>query len=177
MGRADRDKRYRRWDECLLDLMLVQKGNPPFSAHLADAQDPESRTGTPTPGPLAAAASAGSPACDSSTRSRGRVAAVPPGLLTPIAAGPLDIPPAPVTPRSDRFAAFLGGAMIAGVLGVAVAWYLRPDPIADMRAKARALAATGREDDAVKSLRSAALLAPPEVAARLHWEADAIEKK
>ena len=37
MGRADPDRRYRRWDECILDLLLVERGNPPFSAHIADA--------------------------------------------------------------------------------------------------------------------------------------------
>lgn len=42
MGRADRDRRYRRWDECILDLMLVENGNPPFSAHLAEALEPGS---------------------------------------------------------------------------------------------------------------------------------------
>ncbi len=43
MTRCKRTRRYRNWDECLLDLMLVEKGNPPFAAHLADALAPELR--------------------------------------------------------------------------------------------------------------------------------------
>ena len=37
MGRCERSRRYRNWDECLLDLMLVEKGNPPLAAQLSEA--------------------------------------------------------------------------------------------------------------------------------------------
>lgn len=69
MGRLQRERRYRRWDECILDLMLVENGNPPFSAHLADALEPGGAFGggpDPTPPPFAGVQAAASQSASAS---------------------------------------------------------------------------------------------------------------
>ena len=43
MGRADPEKRYLRWHECVLDLMLAERGRPPLAAQLSEALAPHRR--------------------------------------------------------------------------------------------------------------------------------------
>jgi hypothetical protein len=53
----------------------------------------------------------------------------------------------------------------------------RPDPSDAMIERARSLSYMGRAHEAVSALREAARLSPPDMAAKLRWEADVIEKK
>jgi serine/threonine protein kinase len=173
MGRADRAKRYRRWDEALLDLMLVEKGNPPLAAHLADQTAPGSapvhasavratpRPVLPTPPAAPAAAPAPSPA-------PARVAERVPqdDAILPRAAA-----------ARPRVRTYLLLAALTACVGYALAAMTRPDPAAEMIERARSLANMGRQHEAVSALREAARLSSADVAARLRWEADVMEKK
>jgi len=177
MGRAERERRYRRWDECLLDLMLVEKGNPPFSAHLADARESNSGGAASDPLPQLSAVADSVSAAAEDTAS-GASAAAAPRERAPEATE--DIPvavPMPARKSWDRTVAFLAGAGLFGAIAFAVASITHDDPVAQMRARAHELAASGRADDAARCLREAAEIAPPDVAADLRSEADEIEKK
>jgi serine/threonine protein kinase len=184
MGRAERERRYRRWDECLLDLMLVEKGNPPFSAHLADARESNSAGAASDPLPQLSAVAPPPvatplPATETAGDSASAASAVAPSRETPPAPAD-DIPvavPMPARRSWDRTVAFLAGAGLFGAIAFAVASITHDDPVAQMRTKAHELAASGRADDAARCLREAAEIAPPDVAADLRSEADAIEKK
>jgi serine/threonine-protein kinase len=177
MGRAERERRYRRWDECLLDLMLVEKGNPPFAAHLSDAREMTSAGAASDPLPLLSSVPVAAPLDESDAGSgSGGPTAAPPSDSS--VATPDDVAARPVSrKRWDRTVAFLAGAGLFGALAFAVASISRPDPVARMRERAHELADTGRAEDAARCLREAAEIAPPDIAADLRWEADAIEKK
>lgn len=157
MGRADRSKRYRRWDEALLDLMLVEKGNPPLAAHLADHA---------------------APAIAAPVRAAPRPAPVAPQPAPVAEMVPMDdeILPAPARPR-PRMLTFALLAALTACIGYAVGSATRPDPADPMIERARSLAYMGRAHEAVSALREAARLAPSDMAAKLRWEADVIEKK
>jgi len=180
MCRAERERRYRRWDECLLDLMLVEKGNPPFSAHLADARETSS-TGAasdPLPHLSAVAPPARAPDAEAADSVDGAATVEPPRETPPVVVE--DVPvamPMPARKSWDRTVAFLAGAGLFGAIAFAVASIRHNDPVAQMRARAHELADSGRAGAAARCLREAAEIAPPEVAADLRWEADAIEKK
>jgi serine/threonine protein kinase len=165
MGRADRAKRYRRWDECLLDLMLVEKGNPPLSAHLADQT-------APAAGPVARPHA---PAMRAAPRPAPQPAP-PPAQLAETVPHDDEILPArrPAQPHARTLV--LLAALIACV-GYAIAVMTRPDPADAMIERARSLSYMGRAHEAASALREAARLSPPDMAAKLRWEADVIEKK
>ncbi len=167
MGRRDRESRYRRWDECLLDLMLVEKGNPPFAAHLAAARDAApAETEPPVPLPLPreklpdASASVSIPS-DSEPQ-----AASPSGEILP--------PPAPPLPHVRVLRRVVAAAIGVAVLtaGYVIGTLGRPPSADTMQDRARTLAAQGRTRDAAAALRQAALLLPDDEADRLRWLAD-----
>jgi hypothetical protein len=147
MARADRASRYRDWDECLLDLMLVEKGSPPFVAHFAEARGPD--------------AGATTSLCDAATSS-GTSTTEPPLGEVRRGLGAVGI--------AATYAALL-------VVGFGLAFLLRSDPLGEMRSRARALASSGRAPEAARLLRDAARIASPEDSLELLREADAIEKK
>ncbi len=171
MGRADRARRYRNWNECLIDLMLVEKGNPPFAAHLAEALD--AGTAAPAADVVPAAAEhlpSGTTQGDGTT---GTIEAPARPWAQPSSSEILP-PPAP---RPRHVATLLAGAFLTAAVGFLTATLTRPDPIDGMRDKARALARSGDPAEAARCLREAARLAPPDLAEDLRWEADVIEKK
>jgi serine/threonine protein kinase len=184
MGRAERERRYRRWDECLLDLMLVEMGNPPFAAHLADARETTGGAAATDPLPqLSAAAETKSfspttQGYDDSPSASSASTLDPLEQTSPEAGADLPIATPLRSPRSwDRAVAFLAGAGLFGALAFALATFRHDDPVEKIRQRAHVLAENGRRDDAARWLREAAEIAPPDVAADLRAEADEIEKK
>jgi serine/threonine-protein kinase len=177
MGRADRAKRYRNWNECLIDLMLVEKGNPPFAAHLAEARDPDSggaATIDQLPG-VPVAADHPTTGTTQSDETTGTIEAPARPWAEPAANEIL--PPPRRESRPGHVATLLAGAFLTAAMGFLTATLTRPDPIDGMRDKARALARSGDPAEAARCLREAARLAPADLAEDLLWEADVIEKK
>ncbi|MCG3133484.1 MAG: Serine/threonine-protein kinase PknD [Planctomycetes bacterium] len=177
MGRAQRDRRYRKWDECILDLMLVEQGNPPFAAALAEAQEPGSRALADSPPdgtePSArGAAGAGSPASATSGMSAtrgmsdtGRAADAPRAGAPAFPFPPIEYrgAPAPATPAFVRRLGphatpiLTGSVAVLGiVLGLAAASFTHRSPRAEFELRAVALRDAGRPDEAARLLRSAA---------------------
>ena len=199
MGRAGREHRYRRWDECLLDLMLVEAGNPPFAAHLADARDrsmpvtdemPLPGTGTDGAADEGEAGSAEQPGTATIT---GSVPHAPPpapppaapAQTAPVAAeqaisqvrrAPLPPPADPETKRGS-WIVLVAAAATASAIAFAIGFASHPDATAKLCERARTMAGQGDPSVAARCLRDAALLSAPEDARRLRWQADAIEKK
>jgi serine/threonine protein kinase len=153
MGRADRTRRYRRWDECLLDLMLVERGNPPFATTIAEARSAALAEDAAPQEPFPAAEPAPTP--------------------------PAEVLPPPETAPA-RFAAWrlvvAACLAVSAVLSFLLA-FAEPSPVAELCRNARALAAEGRADEAARCLRAAARIASAADARTLADAADAIEKK
>ncbi len=192
MGRADRERRYRNWDECLLDLMLVEAGNPPMAAHLADAfasarEDRDDDASAPD-GSSEIAPAKSDAIAKSASESDG---APPPGPypgamspcfpdLAPVGASDRasedadgsstrDVLPAPRrTLAPQRYVVPALCLVIAMVASLIVgAEFLRETPAIVLERRARDMAAEGHTDEAVSALRRAADLLGPEDAARL----------
>lgn len=157
MGRADRRRRYARWDECILDLMLVENGSPPFSAHLADALDP----GAPGPaGPDVAPDSAPVPAPASQTEAFERVApprAAPVATPEPQRVRP-SVPVPEVAPARVPWFLVLGLCLVGAAVGYGAGELTQPQTTSEMETRARRTAAEGDPQGAAKSLRAAASL-------------------
>jgi hypothetical protein len=87
------------------------------------------------------------------------------------------LPDPPAYSPKRRLSGYLAVAAASAAIALCASSWIRPDPYAELHERAHSLAASGRSADAVRSLRQAALLAPPEAASRLVREADVIEKK
>lgn len=197
MGRRNPSERYRRWESCLLDLMLVQRGNPPFAAHLAEAlhagvdeepSPPDVGVGVPDRQEAVSDASDSRAVLPPPTQppERPTVApenAVPRDPFAARVAPPADDDVPVVTPltQSRSSAAFERNArLFAGValatLAVALGFFLssltRSTVEGQLTTRARALAADGHPAEAAAALRAAAKLLPPEKARELRLLAD-----
>jgi len=185
MGRADRERRYRNWDECLLDLMLVEAGNPPMAAHLADAfanahesaeLSVETLTGdvlAPVVAPVAASRSGtvgySTPYPLSQPASEARTDLEPvsdgaPGSIS--SENVLPAPPPPLSATTHITLVIAAGMALTAVLLLG-SELVREPPVVLLERRARDLAAQGRQDDAISALRRAADLLDPEEAAQL----------
>jgi len=199
MARRAADDRYRNWDECILDLTLVQQGNPAFAASLSDALHGSDRAAEPTPQaavepdvvpavdadanvdvpvvvPLEDSASGDAPETPSL-----RVSLAPfpqPGASTDH--GSADVLPAP-PPRPQpplgggRWAILAAFVLVAFALGALFNQVLGDSPAAVIEKRARAMVEDGRTDDAIESLRSAAELLSEGQARRLRRLADDLD--
>lgn len=155
MGRAQRDRRYRKWDECILDLMLVEQGNPPFAAALAEAQEPGSAAVTePEPASCTASVPAATSPADASR------APSPPVLPFSVTDAPRPGPISPVIVArlGPHATPILWGAIavLGVVVGMAVSSMTHRSPAAEFESRAVSLHAAGRKDDALRMLRAAA---------------------
>lgn len=192
MGRADRTKRYARWDECLIDLMLVERGNPPFAAHLADVREKTSEVITIEPEPVvepitdtvsrpveAAAASRAHEPGDSRTVDPQELADLSTASdhASSAASRTTEAHRHPAPAISRLATTFIGIGALAVGLSLAVPSMMRPDPFDEMRELARELAANGRAADAARCLRAAAAIAPDEAVDGLLREAERIESE
>lgn len=164
MGRCERSRRYRSWDECLLDLMLVERGNPPFAAHLSDALAPRTEADRPVSGPV-----------DATPTPRA-------GLVPATAAAPLLPPPAP-GPRGLRIGRgrlvilLLLTGVVAGAVGFGVSADLGADPVETLERRADDMAERGEGARAAESLREAAALFSGADAERLRRLADQLDAR
>lgn len=190
MGRRNPSERYRRWESCLLDLMLVQRGNPPFAAHLAEAMHPGATDVEPElPDVGVGVPDRESPATDASN-SRAVLPAddsVRPGSPRAVPRDPFArASSAPATPPSapkESVALPRGAQVFAGatvlVLALVSGFFLKSLTTktvpGQLTLRARALAAEGRGLEAAGSLRAAARLLPAEESAPLLRLADQLE--
>jgi eukaryotic-like serine/threonine-protein kinase len=156
MGRALRERRYRRWDECILDLMLVENGNPPFSAHLAEALEPGGAA-------RVAAAASEQPGATPSAPPPPSVPAVSPVAPPPGLAAPPEIPHGDVLPlapkrlRSSAIWLLVAAVGAAGAtFGYGVSQMARRTTADDLEIHALRRAADGDPRGAAAALRSAA---------------------
>ncbi len=202
MGRASRDRRYRRWDECILDLMLVENGNPPFAAHLAEAQEPGSpvlalggelspsaqpAAAAPTPGgapPSSASPSAPIPPALDPSMSHRDLPVLPPSSRGPAQDGWPPVAPDPSSPRApadlrERSTWLVVGAvaLLGLAVGYAVTHLTRPTPFTEILTRVEGIAAEGRPADAARAARSAADLFDGEDRARLIRLAERLETR
>jgi len=193
MARADRDRRYRNWDECLLDLMLVEAGNPPMAAHLADAfavarEEQElsvARLAGDIVAPVVAPASESLSQATGGSSSDGQPSDGPFPDLAPKPTNPAsepghdDVLPPSRPPHSAMmhlaFVVAIGIALTAAL--VTGAELLRETPAVMLERRARDLVDQGRKDDAIRALRRAADLFEPEEAAHLLDVALEIERR
>ncbi len=162
MGRADRDQRYGRWHECVLDLMLAQRGSPPFAAQLSEALAPHRA-------PRDAGDSA--PADDNDTGST---------LTSAPRVSSASQPSTRTEPRSrrrNRSWWMLAALVAAGLLGAAIGASTRPTAADVLEQRARELADEGKVDEAVYRLRQAALLLPANGAAQLRAAAEELDPR
>jgi serine/threonine protein kinase len=186
MGCAERVRRYRGWDEVILDLMLVANGNPPFSAHLAEAIET-----SPKQSEGGAAAPAGAPepeAAGASPRPPAGPSVAPPPAAAPEDHREFDTITNERLERSraksgaspagrGRSPSFFAALCAVGALaGFAAASLLQPSAAAEFESRARQRALAGDADGAVRSLRAAAELLVGEDRTRLLRAAERIEK-
>ncbi len=168
MGRAARSRRYRNWDECLLDLMLVEKGNPPFAAHLADALAADD----PAPIESPSAVDAGHPRTAEGP-SVG-TAAPPPAHTSaaPARTGSaldelLDLGALRGLGQRARVAVLVVACMVSALVGAQMGSASTEGPVEGLERHALAMADDGRFDEAAVALRAAAELLPQPDADRL----------
>ena len=176
MGRADPSRRYRRWHECVLDLMLAARGSPPFAAQLSEAlaphtppEPPADDAGLDQPGPGASARA--------HDRDTGSTLPSAPGEST---AGQLSTATEPWGAQRwarRRLWLFLAAVLAAGLVGGVVGASSRPSAADVLEHRARELAAEGRVDEAVHRLRQAALLLSADGAAQLRATAKELEPR
>ncbi|MCE9636262.1 MAG: serine/threonine protein kinase [Planctomycetes bacterium] len=163
MGRFQRDRRYRKWDECILDLMLVENGNPPFSAHLAEALEPGSAVGE------ASQEASSPPAADSPA---------PPPELGPSPEIPAHAP-SPLAPKrlrdNAKWVLAFAVCVLAAVFGYSVSSLLRTSPADDIERRAIVRADAGDPKGAAQALRAAAPLMDPADRDRLIRLAERLE--
>ncbi len=174
MGRCERDRRYRSWDECLLDIALVERGNPPLAAHLADVVgatppdhgDPEPVPPAPPPEPpVAAPAADPHPAPGPEATHGDEPTAAPVGAVQR------------AVERLPRHVRLPLAATLAALVALALGRGCAPSPADALVDRARALVREGRAAEASAALRAAAELVGPDDAARLAREADDLDAR
>lgn len=153
MGRCERDRRYRSWDECLLDLELVERGNPPLAAQLSEALGTD-HVPAEEPPPAPAPAPTDDVPAEAGDALAPRTQSAPfPRLMLTIA------------------------CVLTLLVGGLVTFAVSRSPADELEARARALAASGRAKEAATALRNAAELLGGDEGERLRRLAEELVRR